>query len=435
MSVLRVVVVGTGYVGLTTGACLASLGHHVIGVDIDETKVAQLSQGRVSLREPGLGELVAEGIEAGLLSFTSDAVSAVTDADVVLLCLPTPMDADGSADLAAVRSAVSALREVLPPGCVVVTKSTVPVGTAREIRRLLDRHDVEIVSNPEFLREGTAVHDFLHPDRIVVGAEDPAAARRCAELYASLDAPALLIDTASAELAKYAANCFLAVKLSYVNAIAQLCEEFGADITAVTESMGHDPRIGRAYFRPGPGWGGSCLPKDTHSLLHTTDAAGLDFALLRAAVDTNTRQQERMVAKVRDAAGGSLADVRIGVLGLTFKAGTDDLRGSSALAIAQQMVAEGAELMAYEPALTGSPVQLPGITLVDDPYLAVKDARAVVLLTEWPEFRDLEWARLREAMHGRAIVDTRNHLDPAPLAAAGLSRTGIGGTRYRADCY
>ncbi|MGH3932532.1 MAG: UDP-glucose dehydrogenase family protein, partial [Pseudonocardiaceae bacterium] len=303
MFVRRIAVVGSGYVGLTTGACLASLGHRVVCADLDEGKVARLCRGEVSILEPGLPELVAEGLAAGRLRFVMGAAAAVGQgpdaAEVVFLCVPTPMGAGGAADLSAVRSVVTEVRELLPPGCVVVNKSTVPVGTAALTATLLDRPDVAVVSNPEFLREGSAVADFLTPDRIVVGSDAQDAAERVAALYSRLGAPTVLTDAASAEMVKYAANCFLAMKLSYVNAVAELCERLGADVLAVTEGIGYDRRIGQAFLTPGPGWGGSCLPKDTHALLQVALAADCDFALLRASLDTNTRQQVRMVDKVR----------------------------------------------------------------------------------------------------------------------------------------
>jgi UDPglucose 6-dehydrogenase len=296
---------------------------------------------------------------------------------------------------------------------------------------LLGRPDIAVVSNPEFLREGSAVSDFLNPDRIVVGAgpardarpQDTAAAERVAALYARLGAPTVLTDAASAELVKYASNCFLAMKLSYVNAMAELCERLGADVADVTEGMGYDRRIGQTFLRPGPGWGGSCLPKDTAAMLQITQAIGFDFDLLRATIDSNDRQRELVLAKIRDAVGGRLDGVRIGLLGLAFKAGTNDLRGSPALAVAELLVAEGAIVSAYDPAIPGG---LTGIEVVDEAYLAVKDAQAVVLLTEWPVFRTLDWPLVAQLMAGGTVIDTRNHLDPEVLRRAGLSWHGVG---------
>ncbi|MEU4740000.1 UDP-glucose/GDP-mannose dehydrogenase family protein [Actinosynnema sp. NPDC023658] len=422
MVVRRIAVVGTGYVGLTTGACLASLGHRVVCADVDALKVARLRAGQVDILEPGLVELVAEGRSSGRLAFVEGARHAVPDAEVVFLCLPTPMGAGGAADLGAVESVAREIRDVLPSGAVVVCKSTVPVGTSTGVAALLGREDVDVASNPEFLREGSAVHDFLHPDRIVVGADSPRAAERVGALFTALGAPTVLTDAASAEMVKYAANCFLAMKLSYVNAIAELCELLGADVTAVTEGMGHDQRIGRSFLNPGPGWGGSCLPKDTHAMVRMAEAVDVDFSLVRATIETNVRQQRRVVDKVRRAVG-TLAGARIGVLGLAFKAGTNDLRDSPALAVAELLAFEGAELVAYDPEVDRP---LVGMTVVDSPYAAVRDADAVVLLTEWPEFRALDWALVASAMSGSTVLDTRNHLDPDALARAGLVLHGLG---------
>ncbi|MDU0289613.1 UDP-glucose/GDP-mannose dehydrogenase family protein [Saccharothrix longispora] len=422
MFVRRIAVVGTGYVGLTTGACLASLGHRVVCADVDALKVARLRAGQVDILEPDLADLVARGRSAGRLNFVEGARYAVADAEVVFLCLPTPMGAGGAADLSAVEAVAGEIRDVLPRGAVVVCKSTVPVGTSTRVAALLGRDDVAVVSNPEFLREGSAVRDFLHPDRIVVGADSPRAAERVAALFAKLGAPTVLMDAASAEMVKYAANCFLAMKLSYVNAVAELCELVGADVASVTEGMGHDRRIGQSFLRPGPGWGGSCLPKDTHAMVRIAEAVGVDFSLVKATIETNGRQQRRVVDKLR-AAVGTLAGTRIGVLGLAFKAGTNDLRDSPALAVAELLAFEGAELVAHDPQVDRP---LVGMTVVGDPYAAVRGADAVVLLTDWPEFRSLDWARVADGMTGSTVLDTRDHLDPDALHRAGLVLLGLG---------
>ncbi|MBK1784472.1 UDP-glucose dehydrogenase family protein [Prauserella cavernicola] len=426
MSAARIVVVGTGYVGLTTGACLASLGHRVTCVDVDESKVARLAAGRVDIMEPGLAELVARGLTSGGLSFVVGAREAVRDADGVFLCVPTPMGAGGAADLRAVEQVVGEIADVLPSGCALITKSTVPVGTARRIQELTGRPDLAVVSNPEFLREGTAVSDFLGPDRIVVGSDTPGAADWVANLYEGLHAPAVVTDAASAELVKYAANCFLAMKLSFVNSIAELCERLGADIEPVTRGMGYDRRIGRSFLKPGPGWGGSCLPKDTSALLNIAESVRFDFDLLSAAVEQNIAQRDRVIAKIAGAVGGSLAGARIGLLGLAFKAGTNDLRDSPALSIASVLCAHGAEVTAFDPAVGG---ELPGMLVVDNAYQVAKGADAVVVLTEWPEFTRLDWTYMAELMHGDAVVDSRNLLEPRTVLNAGLSWQGIGRPR------
>lgn len=423
--------IGTGYVGLTTGACLASLGHEVVCADADPHKVGRLRAAQVDILEPGLPEAVRDGLDAGRLEFTGDTAAAVAEADVVFLCLPTPMGAGGAADLAAVEAVAAQIREVLRPGCVVVNKSTVPVGTCERVAALLGRTDVTVVSNPEFLREGRAVHDFLHPDRVVIGAADPDAARRVAALYAELDAPLVLTDPASAELTKYAANFFLAMKLSFANNLATLCERFGADIADVTEGIGRDPRIGSAFLRPGPGWGGSCLPKDTHALLTMCDLSGVDFPLLSATIETNVAHQRQLVERVAAACGrggdGSLHGVRLTLYGITFKAGTSDLRDSPALAVARLLRERGAELTAYDPALREQRPDLSDLVeLVDDPVRAAEGAAACLVLTEWPQLRDLDWAAIAARMAGHEVHDFRNLLDPDLLARAGLSWQGIG---------
>jgi UDPglucose 6-dehydrogenase len=429
MNSRRIAVIGTGYVGLTAGACLASLGHDVVCVDIDSTRVAQLNSATVALLEPGLSELVGESVAEGRLRFTTDVRSPFTTgerapADVIFLCVPTPMAADGSADLSAVTHVLELVRDLLPPGCVVVTKSTVPVGTADLTLGLIGRDDVFVVSNPEFLREGSAVQDFLRPDRIVAGSHSREAAQRVLDLYEGLGAVTQVTDPASAELIKYASNCFLAMKLSYVNVLA---ERFGADVGEVVAGMGNDRRIGRWFLDPGPGWGGSCFPKDTSALLAMARSAGTDFALLKASLDTNRQVHARIVDKVRAAAGGSLHDVRIGLLGVTFKAGTDDVRDSPALAVAELLYAEGAILTAYDPTCPNLGAGfVDKLTVTDTPFIAAKDAAVLVVLTEWPEFRALDWTKLAELVESPKIIDTRNALDPLVVRAAGFSWVGNG---------
>ncbi|MFV2119668.1 UDP-glucose dehydrogenase family protein [Streptomyces sp. Act-28] len=425
-------VVGTGYVGLTTGACLASLGHRVVCADADAGKVERLRRAEVDILEPDLPEVVRAGLDSGRLRFARDTRAAVERAEVVLLCLPTPMGVGGAPAQAAVETVAEEIRDRLPRGCLVVNKSTVPVGTAERVAALLDRPDVTVVSNPEFLREGRAVHDFLHPDRIVVGAADPDAARQVADLYVGVDAPRVLTDTAGAELAKYAANFFLAMKLSFANNLATLCERLGADIDDVIAGIGHDPRIGGAFLAPGPGWGGSCLPKDTHALLSICEESGVEFPLLRATIATNVEHQRHLVERVvAGCAGpdGSLRGVRIGLLGLAFKAGTSDLRDSPALAIARLLRERGAELRAHDPAVSELRPDLSDLlTIVDTPLEAVDGARACVVLTEWPHFRDLDWKAVAGRLDAPLVYDFRNVLDPGRLGEAALSLEGIGRT-------
>jgi UDPglucose 6-dehydrogenase len=422
----RIAVVGGGYVGLTTAACLAMLGHYVTCADVDEFKVRRLSRGQVDIAEPRLTEVVGQALAAGRLNFVH-GTAAGQDAEFVFLCLPTPMGVDGQVDMALFDNAVLAVRPTLPDGCVIVIKSTVPVGTAERVAAPLRPSNISVVSNPEFLREGCAVDDFLRPDRIVIGSDRAAAAQQVAALFDPLAAPTIFMDTASAEMVKYAANGFLAMKLSYVNEIAELCERLHADIASVTKGMGYDPRIGESYLRPGPGWGGSCLPKDAAAVLYTAKQIGLQLPLLQASVHSNETQRSRVVERVRAAAGGSLDGKRIGLLGLTFKAGTDDLRDSPALGVAEQLGVEGAEITGYDPALPQDvPGVIDGITVVSDAYQAVKGADVVVVLTEWSAFRALDWARVADLMTGQIIVDTRNILDAALLRAVGITLRGIG---------
>jgi UDPglucose 6-dehydrogenase len=435
----HIAVVGAGYVGLTTGACLASLGHRVVCADLDPRKIESLRAGKIGIQEAVLAELVAEGLASGRLSFVVGAGAALAElaaesrpVQVVFMCVPTPMGVGGIADLSAVEAVVEEIRSTLPTGAVLVNKSTVPVGTAQRTADLLDRPDIAVVSNPEFLREGSAVRDFLSPDRIVVGSSQPDAAERVAALYARLGAPTVLTDPASAEMIKYAANCFLAMKLSYVNALAELCERLDADIQDVTEGIGYDRRVGQAFLSPGPGWGGSCLPKDTHALLQVADAADFEFRLLRATIDTNTRQHQRIVDKIRTAVtgrrNGSLSKRRLALFGLTFKAGTDDLRDSPSLAVAALLRQAGAELVGYDPTLpAGSTAVEPTLlTVADEPHLAVKGADAVVILTEWLQFRTLDWGSLAAEISRPIVVDTRNLLDPDVAARAGFTWVGLG---------
>ncbi|MFF3227051.1 UDP-glucose dehydrogenase family protein [Nocardia suismassiliense] len=428
----RVGVVGAGYVGLTSAACLAHLGHHVVCLDNDEPKVEALRAGTVSIVEPRLPELVREGLAENRLVFTADPTE-LHEGEVVLLCLPTPMGADGTADLGVLEDALRTLATVLARDCVLVTKSTVPVGTAARIPTIAGLANTPVISNPEFLREGHAVDDFLNPDRVLVGAaeQDREAADRVAALYAGTGAPVLRTDSASAELAKYASNAFLAVKLSFVNTLAELCEQVDADITKVTEAMSMDDRIGPAFLAPGPGWGGSCLPKDTRALLRAAEASGVDFAMVRDALRTNDHQHALVMRKIRravtGAVDGSLSGTRIGLLGLTFKAGTGDLRESPAIAIARQLSRHDAAVTAYDPCVPESGcVGLDGIQVVDDPYLVAKGAAAIVILTEWPEFRSLDWVKLATHVDRAVIVDTRNLLDEGLLRGTDFTLLSIG---------
>ena len=416
-------VIGTGYVGLTTGASLAHFGHEVVCADVSAARVEALTAGHIPFYEPGLAELVQQCVQSGRLSFTTSNTQAVEHAEFVFLCLPTPQGADGAADLSFVQHAAASIAPALRPDTVVVNKSTVPVGAAQMVSTIIDRADIHVVSNPEFLREGTAVADCLQPDRVVIGSTDLPAAERLAALYRTNGAPVLITDPASAETVKYAANAFLAAKLSFINSVATLCEAFGADVTDVVRGMSLDHRIGTHFMSPGPGWGGSCLPKDTAALVHMAEEAGYDFELLRSVIAANESHRERLIDKIERAAGGTLVDRCVAVWGLAFKAGTDDVRESPAVAVVRSLLARGAAVRAFDPQAT---VALPGLTQVDSALTATEQADVLVVLTEWPEFAEVPLAEVAARLHGSSVVDARNLLSRSAAAAAGLHVVGIG---------
>ncbi len=418
----RIAVIGTGYVGLTTGACFAHLGHEVICADIVPDKVRLLQEGRIPIHEAGLEELVREGMTADRLRFVLGSENAVEHADFVYLCVPTPQGADGSADLSYIRAAAGAISAKLQTGTIVVNKSTVPVGSTRLVEQALGRSDIPVVSNPEFLREGSAVDDFLHPDRVIVGSDDRAAAARVASLYLGVMAPIMVTDPASAETTKYAANAFLATKLSFTNAIAAVCEAVGADVNDVLLGIGYDHRIGHEFLRPGPGWGGSCFPKDTRALISIAEGSGYDFSLLKGVVSANEEQFDRTVRKVTD-----MVDIdgkTVAMLGLAFKAGTDDIRESPAIEIAKRLVAKGAKVKAFDPAV--SAVDLDGLEVVADVYAACEGASALVVVTEWDEFKWLDLDRIASLMVELNVVDSRNLLDRGAVRRRGFTYQGVG---------
>ena len=435
VSPVRLGVVGTGYVGLTTGACFAHLGHHVVCGDIDQRKVDLLNAGQIPIVEEGLAEIVSNGRSAGRLDFVLGAEAAAAGADIVFLCVPTPQGEDGSADLSYVEAAAAQIAPVLKPGAVVVNKSTVPVGSTLVVERVLQRTDVYVVSNPEFLREGTAVNDFLLPDRVVIGSADREAAERLAELYSSIDTPVIITDPASAETIKYAANGFLAMKISFVNAVAAMCEAVGADVAAVVDGIGSDERIGRQFLNPGPGWGGSCFPKDSRALVKIAEDHGYNFSMMRGVVEVNDEQRSRMIDKVAKAVGrhhSDLSGVTVGAMGLTFKAGTDDLRESPAMAIIGELRKAGAHVRAFDPTTCDelAPHQakmLEGIELCSELIGVADGADVICVFTEWPEFAqlDLEEVALR-AGAGTTLVDMRNLFDPWNVKRVGLGYDGVG---------
>jgi UDPglucose 6-dehydrogenase len=423
----RIAIVGTGYVGLTTGACFAHLGHEVVCADVDPDKIARLSAGEIPIVEHGLDRIVEEGLRSGRLKFVLGAANAVKDCEIAFLCVPTPQGEDGSADLSYIESAAREISAHLPYESVVVNKSTVPVGSTRVVERVLDRPDVKVVSNPEFLREGSAVQDFLKPDRIVVGSTDQAASIKVASLYLGVAAPVIATDPASAEEIKYAANAFLATKLSFVNAVAAICEGVGADVNDVVLGLGYDKRIGQDFLRPGPGWGGSCFPKDTRALLKIADDAGYSFDLLQGVVAVNDEQFERVTDKILEAAGGDVTGKQIGVWGLTFKARTDDLRESPSLAIIERLIGHGATVKAHDPTVPGPKPGVPdGIEVCADPYAAAEGAHVLVVLTEWDDYRWLDSGKVAASMAGKSVVDARNLLDRSEWRRAGFTYVGIG---------
>ncbi len=429
----RIAVIGTGYVGLTTGACLAHLGHQVACADIDVAKVELLQSGRIPIFEQGLEALVQEGLAARRLRFMVGAAAAVTQtrAEFVFLCVQTPQGADGSADLRFVEQASADIAPHLANGAIVITKSTVPVGSAQVVERVLNRPDVAVVSNPEFLREGQAVQDCLHPDRVVIGCDDQAAAAQVAGLYQGLNAPVMVTDPATAETIKYACNAFLATKVSFINAVANLCQAVGADVRDVVLGMGYDKRIGFEFLKPGPGWGGSCFPKDSRALVRIAEDAGYDFELLKGVIAVNDRQFALLAERVQELAGGNLDRVVVAVWGLTFKAGTDDLRDSPAISVVERLRAAGAAVQAFDPTLTpshGLPPHLRhlGIDVCHDPYAACTGASVLVVLTEWDEFRWLDFDKVAETMAAPVILDARNLFDPASVRRRGFVYQGLG---------
>jgi UDPglucose 6-dehydrogenase len=421
-------VIGAGYVGLTTSACLAHIGHEVICVDIDQEKIRQLQQGKIPIHEAGLPELVQTGISNRSLQFVVGAENAVTSSEFVFLCLPTPQKEDGRVDVDTVLSVVNQIREVISPGTIIVNKSTVPVGTNTTLATTIRRDDVFVVSNPEFLREGAAVTDFLQPDRIVIGANDSKAGDRVAQIYESIDAPIVRVDPASAETIKYATNSFLATKVSFVNGLAAVCEAVGADIDAVTAGLGSDTRIGPRFLQPGPGWGGSCFPKDMHALVRIATDAGYEFDLLRAVISANEQQFERIATKAERLLEGDLAGRNIALLGLTYKAHTDDLRNSPAIEVAHRLAKKGAILRAYDPMVNSTsdiPNEIEIATTIEN---AVNQADLAIVLTEWPEFASANWPVLADLMKSPRLVDARNLLDRDSMIELGFRYDDLGRT-------
>ena len=431
---MNICVVGSGYVGLVTGACLADFGVQVTGVDKDRAKVEALKRGEIPIYEPGLDALVRKNTAEGRLSFTTELGPAVEAAQAVFIAVGTPPLPDGAADLTFVREVAAAVGAHLNGYKVIITKSTVPIGTGKMIEQTVRSvagpdQPFAVVSNPEFLREGSAIEDFMRPDRVVIGSRDRRAIDIMLDIYAPLNranVPFVITDVESAELIKYASNGFLATKISFINEVAALCERLGADVEVVARGMGLDQRIGPRFLAPGPGFGGSCFPKDTRAVAQIAQEQGLHFRIIESVLEVNEETKARMVSKIRDAFG-TLAGKTVAVLGLSFKPDTDDIRESPALPITQSLLAAGAAVRAYDPAaMEPAAPLLPGAHFCDNAYQAAEGADGVVILTEWNQFRALELGRLKKLLKEPLVVDLRNIYEPEKMAAAGFHYISVG---------
>jgi UDPglucose 6-dehydrogenase len=432
---MKICVVGSGYVGLVTGACLAEFGMTVTGVDKDATKIAALERGEIPIYEPGLEEIVTKNVQAGRLHFTTAIAPAIRDAKAVFIAVGTPPQADGRADLSFVRQVAEAIGDNLNGYKVVITKSTVPVGTGQMVERIVrersgGQQEFAVVSNPEFLREGSAIEDFFRPDRVVIGARTQRAVDVMLDIYAPLKAagvPFVVANVESAEMIKYASNGFLATKVSFVNEVAELCEAVGADVEVVARGMGLDNRIGPKFLRPGPGFGGSCFPKDTRAVAQIAEEHGMRFAIIEAVLAANERVRDRMIPKI-DSAFEGLAGKTVAVLGLAFKGDTDDMRESPAVPIVQGIIAGGARVRAYDPAAMDQarPLLPASVEYCADAYDAARGADGVVIATEWNQFRALELDRLKGLLRRPLIVDLRNLYEPDRVSAAGFRYVSVG---------
>jgi UDPglucose 6-dehydrogenase len=426
-----ITVIGTGYVGLVTGTCFADLGNHVTCLDIDEGKIRTLQQGDVPIYEPGLKEMVQRNMSAGRLCFTSDYEEGIAGAEIVFIAVGTPEGVDGEADLRYVRMAAQSIAETMDHPLVIVNKSTVPVGTGDWVADIVHRYKQQdipfsVVSNPEFLREGSAIADFLAPDRVVLGSLDRSAAEKVAQLYLPLRAPIVITDLRTAEMIKYAANAYLASRISFINEIANICEALGADVKEVAAGMGYDKRIGHQFLDAGLGYGGSCFPKDVAALAHMAAIHGQHPQLLRSVMEINKHQRRLVVQKVRTLLG-SLQDKTVGLLGLSFKPNTDDMRESPAVEVAHMLLSECATVKAYDPVAMGAAARtLREVQLRNDPYDLAQGCDALVIITDWNEFKQLNLARIRDIMRQPIIVDGRNIYEPETMRALGFTYRGIG---------
>ncbi len=432
---MRIAMIGTGYVGLVSGACFAEFGLEVVGVDKDESKIRMLDEGKIPIYEPGLDDLVARHRAAGRLSFTTDLKTAIEGATAVFIAVGTPSRrGDGHADLTYVFAAAEEIAANLTHPTVVVTKSTVPVGTGRKLQRIFQQHrpdlEIDVASNPEFLREGSAIEDFLRPDRVVCGVESERARDVLAQAYRPLnliETPIQFTTLETAELIKYATNAFLATKITFINEVADLCERVGADVQQVAKGMGLDGRIGKKFLHAGPGYGGSCFPKDTLALLRTGEQHNTHLRIVEATVNVNEGRKRRMVRKITDACGGSVAGKTVAVLGVTFKPNTDDMRESPSLVIVPALQGEGATVRAFDPeGMEAAKALLTDVDYARDAYACAQGADALVIVTEWDIFRALDLPRLKEALAAPVVVDLRNVYRPEEMAKQGFTYLSIG---------
>ena len=434
------VVGGGGYVGLTTGACFADLGNEVVCVDIDEAKIAGLRRGKLPIYEPGLQEMVERNAKVDRLSFTTSYAEGLEDAEFAFIAVDTPSGSEGEADLKYVRRAAERIGQEITGSIIIVNKSTVPIGTGDWVAEIMQQCispglEFSVVSNPEFLREGSAINDFLHPDRIVLGSTDRQAAEKVAQLYLSLGAPMIVTDLRTAEMIKYASNAYLANRISFVNEIASICEQMGADIKEVAIGMGYDKRIGHSYLDAGVGWGGSCFPKDVKALAHMAAIHGCHPQLLRAVIEINRDQRRRVVQALREMLG-TLHGKTVGVLGLAFKPNTDDMREAPAVEIIHLLQNEGTSIKAFDPvAMERAKEYLSGVTYCEDAYELAKGSDALVVVTDWNEFKHLDMARIKASMAQPVLIDGRNIYEPKKMQSLGFVYRGIGRGYDRAEVY
>ena len=429
----NICVIGVGYVGLVTGACLADLGNRVVCLNRNKEKCENLKKGILPIYEPGLEEIVRRNYAAGRLDFTTSYQEALKGAEFVFIAVGTPPGSEGEADLSHVEAAAKGIAKAMSGPLIIVNKSTVPIGTGDWVSEVVRRHkdndfNFAVVSNPEFLREGSAVHDFMNPDRVVLGSLDRKVAEVVAELYRPLGCPILITDLRTAEMIKYASNTFLAAKISYINEVANICEIVGADVHVVARAMGLDGRISRKFLHPGPGFGGSCFPKDTRALYHLAKGKGYDPALIGAVIRVNENQKMRMVEKVKRMVGGTLAGKVIGVLGVSFKPNTDDIRESPAIFVIRNLLKAGASIRVFDPAAMEEAGKVfdNAIMYANNAYEVAEGADAIVLMTEWNQFRSLDLQELKNRMRSPVFVDTRNVYDPQKMKQAGFFYEGVG---------